>query len=1030
MWLKQSLIILICALVFMPLNVFQPNYTYGSENQDQYILRVRVKQSSQKILLQSTDSLFLYHPHEESFFSIGKSSSPFIASICSAVSEIYYLQIPLQNYSIQSIETIRKSYFASSNLSFYVPLDETHFSVRVGPFYSEKEASFLLHATSSSFAGAKVVSIPKNTSICLLDLNSGIYIQKTISNQTYTTTPIFRISPNSKQNSIHLGNYSYYGDIWIHTSSSNTLCAVNHVDMETYLKGVVPAEISANWHLDALKAQAITARTFALKRAFAARQKSTAYFDVTDDTYCQVYLGTRQSQKTNQAVDETKNLVLIWNQQLITSPFHSCSGGMTESNANAWNSSPYPYLCSVESPGEEISPHYSWYKNYTRENFIQELKKLLIEKCNIKANTIDKWEIQAFPDSHRVQFVNVYADQNIYNITGLQFQSYFGLKSSWFGIYQDTPENLWKDPPPLLKSKLINSYQQSYVYVYGKGWGHGVGLPQYGAQAAALRGEPFSVILTRYYRDVSIASMQPFYQLQSALPSMSTSSYPQVKTFLPTNFATYSSNVARLSFSSSDFETQNAHQKIEIGSHPTVDMMIETGSDVFGVAFHLFYSPTISNIEKETCKVGNFLLANNVHVNSIIKKETTPDGRPYLNVALSREGKDNGGVSGSGTLFSFRLETLSLGSGSLFIDNISVLDAKLNSIQTETAPLEYTIFKTDRDPPSTQIISHPDPVTNQKTIQFRWTGDDIQTRTEELFYSYQLNIEPWSPFTAETSKVFHLTEDGKYIFRVKARDNFGNEDPDPATFVFTLDTVPPTLSFDEIPQITYTDSITIKGHCEYTAQLTINGSIVPIEADGSFSHIFPLIIGTNVLNAQAIDQAGNITTIEYTLIREVFEPIFIWLQIGNQTAYVNQKLVTIDCRPFTEKGRTLIPLRFIAESFNASVDWYEAEQQITIEISAPFHKKIDLWLNNDIARVDDTEEIKLDVAPFTIPPGRTVVPLRFIAESFQASIEWFPQDQSIEIVFPKKTSILSLHMVQNWFENSFHNLMNLFNGRG
>jgi len=207
MWLKQSLIILICALIFIPLNVFQSNYTYGSENQDQYILRVRVKQSSQRILLQSTDSLFLYHPHLESSFSIGSSSSPFIASICSAVSEIYYLQIPLQNYSIQSIESIRKLYFASSNLSFYVPLDETSFSVRVGPFYSEKEASFLLHAITSSFAGAKIVSIQKNTSICLLDLNSGIYIQKTIPHQTYTTTPLFQISPNSKQNSIHLGNY-------------------------------------------------------------------------------------------------------------------------------------------------------------------------------------------------------------------------------------------------------------------------------------------------------------------------------------------------------------------------------------------------------------------------------------------------------------------------------------------------------------------------------------------------------------------------------------------------------------------------------------------------------------------------------------------------------------------------------------------------------------------------------------------------------------------------------------------------------
>ncbi len=101
---------------------------------------------------------------------------------------------------------------------------------------------------------------------------------------------------------------------------------------------------------------------------------------------------------------------------------------------------------------------------------------------------------------------------------------------------------------------------------------------------------------------------------------------------------------------------------------------------------------------------------------------------------------------GSGTLLSFRLETLALGSGSLFIDNISILDAKLNSIQAEATPLEYTIFKTDRDAPSTQIISHPDPITNQTTVQFRWTGEDLQTKTEELFYSYQLNIEPWSPF--------------------------------------------------------------------------------------------------------------------------------------------------------------------------------------------------------------------------------------------------------------------------------------------
>ena len=114
MWLKQSSIILICALFFIPFHVFQSNYTFGSENQNQYILRVRVKESSQRILLQSTDSLYLYHPHEESLFSLGKPSSPYIASTCLAASDIYYVQIPLQNNSIQNIEEIRKTYFSSS----------------------------------------------------------------------------------------------------------------------------------------------------------------------------------------------------------------------------------------------------------------------------------------------------------------------------------------------------------------------------------------------------------------------------------------------------------------------------------------------------------------------------------------------------------------------------------------------------------------------------------------------------------------------------------------------------------------------------------------------------------------------------------------------------------------------------------------------------------------------------------------------------------------------------------------------------
>jgi stage II sporulation protein D len=1018
-------------MIFLPSLPFQTNYTLGIENQNQYILRVRVKHSSQRISLQSSDNLLVYHPFSDAWLSIGSpSASPFIVSLCRPTSPVYYVQLPLAKNPLETVQSIRHSFFSSSSLSFYISLDQKQLSARIGPFYSEKEASFLLSSMASSMSDGKVVTIEKNTPLCLLDLNSGIYIQKTISDQTSTFSTLLQISPQSRDGSIQVGNYSYYGSIWIHSPNNIDLSAVNHIDMETYLKGVVPAEISANWHMEALKSQAITARTFALKRAQAARKNTTSYYDVTDDTYCQVYLGTRQFKSTNQAVEETKDLVLTWNQQLITSPFHSCSGGMTESNANAWNSSPYPYLQPVDSPGEEISPHYSWYKHFTKENFHSQLQLLLKEKENIAVNTIEKCELQTFENSHRVRFVNVFTEKGIVQITGLQFQYYFNLKSSWFGIFDDSSGNRQSVPPPLMRTNLTNTQTQSHVYLYGKGWGHGVGLPQYGAQAAALRGEPFSVIVTRYYRDVSIASMQPFYQQPSAALSQLDSVASSTKDFSPTEFETYSSNLARLSFSSQEIDIQSPHPKIEIGSHPTIDIAIETGSDVFGVTFYLYFAPSITDIQKETCKIGSFLSAGNVHVNSIIKKESTQDGVPYLHVALSREGKENGGVSGSGTLLSFQLETLSIGSGSIYIDNATLLDAKLNPIRVETSPLEFTVFKTDRDPPTAEIVSHPDPISNQQMVQFRWTGEDIQTKTEDLFYSYQLNIEPWSPFSAETSKVLHITEDGEHIFRVKARDSFGNVTPEPASYVFTIDTKPPKLLFDPFPDIIYTDFIDVSGSSEYNAKLTINNTPIPIGTDGSFSHRLPLHIGSNTLHAEAVDLAGNKTTIEYTLERKVFEPVFIWLQIGNEKAIVNQESVLIDCKPFTTKGRTMIPLRFIAESFGANVDWYEDEQKISIQIFAPFTKKIDLWLHQKTALIDNKLEVTLDVEPFTIPPGRTVVPLRFIAETFHASIEWHPQDQSIEIVFPKKSSIFSLNMVQNWFEKSFNTIMDLFNGRG
>ena len=147
------------------------------------------------------------------------------------------------------------------------------------------------------------------------------------------------------------------------------------------------------------------------------------------------------------------------------------------------------------------------------------------------------------------------------------------------------------------------------------------------------------------------------------------------------------------------------------------------------------------------------------------------------------------------------------------------------------------------------------------------------------------------------------------------------------------------------------------------------------------------------------------------------------------TAKINQKEVTIDCDPFTQNGRTMVPLRFIAESFGANVEWIESEQKITMQLSVPFQRKIELWLQKDVALVTGNR-YQLDEAPFTIPPGRTVVPLRFIAESFDASIEWFPENQSIEIIFPQKKSLFTIYILENWLELSLVKFFTIFNGRG
>jgi stage II sporulation protein D len=135
------------------------------------------------------------------------------------------------------------------------------------------------------------------------------------------------------------------------------LRTINHVGLEQYLYGVVPAEVPDDWPAEVLKAQAVAARTYAL-----ATRKSEGDFDLFSDVRSQVYRGVDEEEvTTNRAVDETAGEILEYRGRIVTTYFHSTSGGRTASIADVWpGSSPVPYLVSVEDPHDSLSPHHIW----------------------------------------------------------------------------------------------------------------------------------------------------------------------------------------------------------------------------------------------------------------------------------------------------------------------------------------------------------------------------------------------------------------------------------------------------------------------------------------------------------------------------------------------------------------------------------------------------------------------------------------------------------------------------------------------
>ncbi len=129
----------------------------------------------------------------------------------------------------------------------------------------------------------------------------------------------------------------------------------------------------------------------------------------------------------------------------------------------------------------------------------------------------------------------------------------------------------------------------------------------------------------------------------------------------------------------------------------------------------------------------------------------------------------------------------------------------------------------------------------------------------------------------------------------------------------------------------------------------------------------------------------------------------IILTVDSKTAYINTGKIELDAAPFIDKssGRTLVPVRFISETFGASIEWDAASRKVTIRRDKTAHNPtvaIELWIGKSVAKVN-SKDVILDVAPVIIPPGRTMVPLRFISEGFGSNVDWDAVNRKITITY-------------------------------
>lgn len=325
---------------------------------------------------------------------------------------------------------------------------------------------------------------------------------------------------------------TYRGQVEFFRVTGSDMTVINVLPMEQYLYGVVPNEIESYSNAEALKAQAVAARTYAYLNLTKTSKSNTHLnygFNLCSDIHCQVYRGMgSENANTNGAVDQTRDMVITYNGQLIEAVYSASSGGRTEDGSNVWTGA--PYLKSVEDKYESgNSPKYNWTLTFTADEISQKLK-------NYNIGNVTSIEVTRLSEAGRPIELIV---KGTLKPEGVKFtkdgcRTFMSLYSQWYTITSNADVTVLVDGKAEKKqlgqltiisadgkAKSVepgqsltvidangNTNQLSGVptgYTFtGRGYGHAVGMSQEGAKGMANAGFKFDEILTHYYTGTKI----------------------------------------------------------------------------------------------------------------------------------------------------------------------------------------------------------------------------------------------------------------------------------------------------------------------------------------------------------------------------------------------------------------------------------------------------------------------------------------------------------------------------------------------